>query len=148
MILLHLETKPMPTTVDKTINPLGINPKNYPYRNNLIELISVSGTNGFPLDDIVEIKTAIPLTESMELINKADKIICIDSYLQHLCWYMGKKAVVIFGQSNPDIFGHKENINLLRDVRYLRKHQFDKWELCPYIEKAFVLPEQVIKAIA
>ena len=52
---------------------------------------------------------------------------------------------MLFGQSDPLIFGHPENINLLKDRKYLREQQFWWWEQCEYKEDAFVRPEEVIK---
>jgi ADP-heptose:LPS heptosyltransferase len=135
MVLLQLTAKPL--------RGGGINPKNYPYADELKALIK---------EEIIEIDKPIPLQESKDLINKARKIICIDSYLQHLCWNLGKQAVVLWGQSDPLIFGHSENINLLKHRNYLRNKQFDLWEFTEYNQTrnrpdAFVLPEEIIKYI-
>jgi hypothetical protein len=54
---------------------------------------------------------------------------------------------VIWSQSNPLIFGHEENINLLKDKKYLRKEQFYLWEQCEYNKDAFVEPTTVLKHI-
>lgn len=128
MILLHLKSKELRNGKE--------NPKNYPYIDELKALLK---------DEIVEITHPIPLKESIALIEKADNIICCDSYLQHLCWYVGKKAIVLWGQGDSKIFGHDENINLLKSRENLRKFQFRFWEQSDYREDVFVRPEEVIK---
>jgi ADP-heptose:LPS heptosyltransferase len=128
MILLHLKSKELRNGKE--------NPKNYPYIDELKELLN---------DDIIEITKPIPLKESIELIKKAKNIICIDSYLQHLCWSVGKKAIVLWGQGNPEIFGHKENINLLKSKDNLREFQFRFWEQSDYKKDVFIKPKKVIK---
>jgi hypothetical protein len=70
-----------------------------------------------------------------------------DSFFQHFCWDLGKPGVVVFGQSDPNIFGHPENINLLKDRSYLRDKQFWIWEQAEYKEDAFVNPEVVLEAL-
>ena len=39
--------------------------------------------------------------------------------------------------SDKNIFGYPQNINLLKNKKYLRKNQFDTWEAEEFIEKAF-----------
>lgn len=138
-ILLHMQAKPLRWNK-------GVNPKNYPFRDRLVELLR---TKYGEQCIIVEINSPIPLAESKQLIQEADLIICVDSYLGHLCWYMGKRAIVLFGQSDPIIFGHPENINLLKDRKYLRPQpqQHWLWEQAECNDDAFVAPEVVLQTI-
>jgi hypothetical protein len=62
-----------------------------------------------------------------------------------LAWDIGKPGIVLWGQSDPLIFGHPENNNLLKDRKYLREKQFWWWEQCDYNAEAFVRPEEIIK---
>ena len=48
-------------------------------------------------------------------------------------------------KSDPNIFGHPENINLLKDRSYLAEQQFLWWDLYEYNPEAFVKPEEVLK---
>ena len=142
LVLLQLESRQLSSGwKNEAINPKNINPKNYPHRERLIELLKEKGY------EIKEIKEKIPLAESKKLIQEADLIICIDSYLQHLCWYVGKQAIVIWGISDPEIFGHSENINILKDRSYLRKDQMLRWEQAPYVPESFSPPEDIMKEI-
>lgn len=134
-ILVHLTTK-----ILNGEKP-GVNPKNYPWRIQLLTALKDAGHT------VVEIDKPIPLGESRKLIADADIVVCIDSYLQHLCWYMDKVAIVIFGQSDPLIFGHSSNINILKDRKYLREQQFWLWEQTTANDEAFVEPEVILKEI-
>ena len=46
--------------------------------------------------------------------------ICIDSSLQHMCSNrtFNKKGVVLWGTSNPEMFGYENNVNLLSEYPY------------------------------
>lgn len=78
--------------------------------------------------------------EMKEMLDWCDTWISVDTYWQHFAWLHQKPGVVIFSQSDPEIFGHEENINLLKDVRYLRPNQFSTWEDSWYNEEAFISP--------
>jgi hypothetical protein len=64
-----------------------------------------------------------------------------------LAWYYNKSGIVLWGQSDPRIFGHIENINLLKNNRYLRKDTFGTWGNVPYDAEAFVSPAEVLDAL-
>lgn len=128
-----------------------INPKNYPYWYELIDLLKKEGyeviqvgvTGEEPL--IYEFKQNMPLTELATLVSECDTWISVDSFFQHFCWDLKKPGIVLWGQSDPNIFGHPENINLLKDRKYLRPYQFHLWEQCEYNKDAFVDPIYVMK---
>ena len=132
----------------KKLRTEGINPKNYPWWPELIELIKEPivqvGVEGEePL--VKDFRANLSIPELYALIEKCRTWISVDSFFQHLAWDAGKPGIVLFGQSDPLIFGHPENINLLKDRKYLREQQFWWWEQCEYKEDAFVRPEEVIK---
>jgi hypothetical protein len=124
------------------------NPKNYPWWPELISLIKepivqvgIEGEEQL-VDDFRKDLSVLELTA---LIENCRTWISVDSFFQHLAWDIGKPGIVLFGQSDPIIFGHPENINLLKDRKYLREQQFWWWEQCEYKEDAFVKPEEVVK---
>jgi ADP-heptose:LPS heptosyltransferase len=82
------------------------------------------------------------------LLLDQDSFITIDSYLQHYAWFLGKCGIVVWGQSDPAIFGHGLHVNLLKDEKYLRPDPFNIWEGRAVIEEAFVRPEIVVQALA
>lgn len=112
------------------------NPKDYPYWDKLIELLKKEYK-------IIEVGI-LPLKELDKLIEECYTWIAVDSFFQHYAWYKGKKGIVIFGKSDPNIFGHKENINILKDRNHLRSNQFSIWELEEYSEDCFTQPEEII----
>ena len=130
-----------------------INPKNYPYWQELVEQLYKNkyeivqvGVEGE--DQLVpDFRKNLPLAELAKLVNECDTWISVDSFFQHFCWDLKKPGIVLWAQSNPEIFGHPENINLLKDKKYLRPYQFHLWEQCDYNKEAFVEPDQVIKYI-
>ena len=126
-------------------------PKNYPFWKEVIEHID---------EDIVQIgidgeeqlvpdfRKNLQLYELSVLTTQCRTWVSIDSFFQHFCWDLNKPGIVIFGQSDPNIFGHTENINLLKDRKYLRPDQFATWDKCRYDTEAFAEPEKVIRLLA
>lgn len=128
------------------------NPKNYPFWNELLgmlpkgtEVIQIGEVGERRLDYVSQYLTNLPFKDLRALIDKCDTWIGIDSFFQHLAWSQGKKGIVLFSQSNPDIFGHPENINLYQDRIYFRKYQFQTWEEAEYNKDAFVKPDIVME---
>ena len=129
-----------------------VNPKNYPYWDDVIgllkkdyDLIQVGVTGEVPL--VQDFRKGLPIQDLRKLIGQCDTWISVDSFFQHLCWDEGKKGVVIFSQSDPRIFGHVENINLLKDPKFLRGNQFQLWSQTAYNSDAYVTPELVVKTV-
>lgn len=74
--------------------------------------------------------------------------VAVDNFFPHWALLQFKKpGVVIWGQSDPEIFGHPENVNLLKSREYLREKQFDIWESAEHNQDAFVYPEAVVVEI-
>lgn len=122
------------------------NPKNYPYWPELISMIKepiiqigVAGEKQL----VADFRTNLPFTELTRLVQECRTWCAVDSFLQHLAWDLGKPGVVIFSQSDPKIFGHPENTNLLKDRKYLRPNQFWLWTQTAYDIDAYVSPEVV-----
>jgi ADP-heptose:LPS heptosyltransferase len=124
------------------------NPKNYPYWKELISLIDrpivqvgVEGEEQL----VPDFRKNLSIPELSTLIMECQTWIGVDSFFQHLCWDLGKPGIVLWGQSDPLIFGHPENTNLLVDRKYLREKQFWWWEQCEYKKECFVSPKEVVK---
>jgi ADP-heptose:LPS heptosyltransferase len=140
-----------------------LNPKNYPYWREVIKGVNTfdSYFNYLSEYHFIQIgregeeqlcedfRKDLSFKEIELLLKNSFTFVTVDSFLQHLAWKIGKRGIVIFSQSDPEIFGHKENINLLKDRSYLRpgREQFWKWDQCEWNEDAFVSPDEVIKAI-
>ena len=100
------------------------------------------------IDGVDDIKYDLPLVELGVLLDSCTTWISVDNFWPHFCHLHNKPGVALFAQSDPNIFGHSENVNLLKDRKYLKDRQFDIWEYCPYIEEAFVTPSEVIGALS
>ena len=123
------------------------NPKNYPYWKKLIALIDepivqVGITGEKQL--VPDFRQNLPIAELKGLIAECRTWIAVDSFFQHLAWAERKQGIVLWSVSDPNIFGHPENINLLKDRSYLASNQFLWWDFTPHNSEAFVKPEEVI----
>ena len=126
------------------------NPKNYPYWKELIALIDEPiiqvGIEGEePL--VHEFLKNLPIARLRELIAECRIWIGVDSFFQHLAWDCGKPGIVLWSVSDPLIFGHPENTNLLKSRDYLAPNQFLWWDFTPHNPEAFLKPEEVVKFI-
>jgi ADP-heptose:LPS heptosyltransferase len=133
----------------KTLRNGKINPKNYPYWKELIRLIDepivqvgIEGEEQL-VDDF---RKNLSLPELRKLIQECRTWISCDSFFQHLGWDEKKRGIVLWSVSDPIIFGHAENINLLKDRKNL-KDQFLWWEHTEFDENKFVSPEKVIECL-
>jgi len=126
------------------------NPKNYPYWKELIaqidERIIQVGVDGEE-QLVPEFVKNLPIARLKELIAECRTWIGCDSFFQHLAWDCGKPGVVLWSVSDPLIYGHPENINLLKDRSYLAPNQFLWWDFTEHNPDAFVKPEEVLKFI-
>ena len=126
------------------------NPKNYPYWEELIQKIPKSihivqiGSEGEKqlVDDF---RKNLPINQLSQLIKDCRIWIGVDSFFQHLAWSESKAGIVLWSVSDPLIYGHTANNNLLKDRVYLAKNQFLWWENTEHNPDAFVKPEEVIK---
>jgi len=125
------------------------NPKNYPFWKSVVELredfvqIGIEGEEQL----VPDFRKNLPLSQLRQLINECDTWISCDSFIQHLGWDEGKKGIVLWSVSDPLIFGHAENVNLLKDRSYLAPNQFGWWEFVEHNSDAFVSPEIVKQAL-
>jgi ADP-heptose:LPS heptosyltransferase len=126
------------------------NPKNYPYWKELIRLIEepiiqvgVEGEEQL----VPDFKKNLSLDELGSLVDQCTTWISCDSFFQHFCWDRKKYGIVLWSVSDPNIFGHPENTNLLLDRKNLATNQFLWWDFTEYDATKFVLPEEVVKFI-
>lgn len=124
-------------------------PKNYPWWPELIKLLKDNGHTiiqvGVDHEDqlVDDFRKNLSYNELCDLLKNSDTWLSVDSFGQHLGWSLGIKGIAIFGQSDPNIFGHPENINVLKSREYLRKNQFWLWEQADFNEDSFVKPEEI-----
>jgi ADP-heptose:LPS heptosyltransferase len=129
-----------------------VNPKNYPFWREFLEMLP-SGTEviqvGIEGEEqlMPDFRKNLPLKDLRALIHECDAWISCDSFLQHLAWDEGKKGIVLWSVSDPVIYGHPENINLLKSRDNLAKNQFLWWEFVDHDPSKFVDPEVVFGAL-
>lgn len=124
------------------------NPKNYPFWKELIALIDepiiqvgIEGEEQL----VPDFRKNLPLPELRKLIQECRIWISCDSFFQHLGWDEGKQGIVLWSVSDPLIFGHPKNINLLKDRANLCPNQFFWWEFVEHDSNKFVSPDVVLK---
>lgn len=127
-------------------------PKSYPWAKELATLLEkeehLVQVGGDKDEQVCEdFRKNLSFRDLGKLIAESRTGICVDSYLSHFYWYADRRAIVIFSVSDPLIFGHPENMNLLKDRSYLRENQFDLYYSNQVNPEAFVKPEQVLEAL-
>jgi len=140
MILIHPFAKPLIKG--------GNNPKNYPYWKELIGLIKEPivqiGVEGEE-QPVSDFRKNLSMPELRQLIKDCRVWIGVDSFFQHLAWSEGKPGIVLWSVSDPLIFGHPENRNLLVSREHLAPNQFLWWDYTAFDENKFVKPSEVLK---
>jgi hypothetical protein len=96
---------------------------------------------------VEDFRINLSLQELQQLVQQCRTWISCDSFFQHFCWDIGKPGIVLWGQSDPLIYGHPENTNLLKDRSYLFHNQFLSWDLIPLRLDCFVDPDTVVNAL-
>lgn len=131
----------------------GPSPKNYPYWDSVVSNLSKAGHSVLQLScagekDVVGAtrKNDLPLDKIAQLMRECETWLSCDNFAHHMAWTLGEPGVAIFGSSDPLIFGHPENINLLKSRKYLRDKQFWLWSQETADPDRFVGPEAVINA--
>lgn len=128
------------------------NAKNYPWWPEVIEgikdvydivQIGVEGEQKL-VDDF---RVNLPLVEIGFLVKDCYTWISVDNFLPHLAHLVEKPGIVLWGPSDPNIFGYKENKNLLKARKYLRQNQFGIWDGIKHDPSSFVPPDYVINAV-
>jgi ADP-heptose:LPS heptosyltransferase len=124
------------------------NPKNYPYWEELIALIDepivqvgVDGENQL----VPDFRKNLAIPQLRQLIKDCRIWIGVDSFFQHLAWSECKPGIVLWSVSDPLIFGHPENHNLLKSRDNLARNQFLWWDFVEYDKEKFIAPKEVIK---
>lgn len=126
------------------------NPKNYPYWEELISLIDEPivqiGIEG-ERQLVSDFRVSLPIADLKALLKECKTWISCDSFFQHLGWLEKKQGIVLWSVSDPLIFGHPENINLLKDRSYLAPNQFLWWQAYEHNKDSFVEPQEVLQHI-
>lgn len=109
--------------------------------NNPIIQVGVDGEEQL----VPDFRKNLCIPELQALLSECDAWIGVDSFFQHLAWQAGKRGIVLWSVSNPKIFGHPENVNLLKDDENMVKNQFLWWENVPHSDDNFVDHEDIFE---
>jgi ADP-heptose:LPS heptosyltransferase len=124
------------------------NPKNYAFWDELIALIDEPivqvGVEG-EKQLVPDFRKNLAIPQLRQLIKDCRIWIGVDSFFQHLAWSEGKPGIVLWSVSDPLIFGHSENHNLLKSRDNLAQNQFLWWDFVEYDKEKFICPKEVIK---
>lgn len=128
-------------------------PKNYPYWDSVVahllkagySVVQVSRTGEKDVPGTTR-KNDLTIDQIAKLMKECETWLSVDTFAPHMAWTLGEPGVAIFGSSDPLIFGHPENINLLKNRKYLRAQQFWLWSQESADPDRFVGPEAVINA--
>jgi glycosyltransferase involved in cell wall biosynthesis len=130
------------------------NPKNFPYWTELVSMMKASGCyviqigiSGEKLIGADEVVLNASFDRLKTLLDNADTFLSVDSFFPHFAHYHGKYGIVIFSQSDPNIFGYPENLNVLKSRDYLRKEQFWLWTQAEFNETAFISSKEVLDKV-
>lgn len=133
----------------------GNNPKNYPFWEELIfklkgydlNVLQIGAWKEQPLLGVDNVIFGASLNTLLINLREALTFICVDNFLPHFAHFYNIPGIVLWGQSDPTIFGYPENDNLLLSRKHLRPKQFDIWEGIEYKEQVFVKPDVVISVL-
>ena len=132
------------------------NAKNFPSWKELVALLIQEGYEVIQVGTLGEeiipgassIVLGAPLSSLKDLISEALTWISVDNFFPHFATLVcHKKGIVLWGKSDPVIFGDSSNFNLLKSRDCLRKEQFKWWETEEYDPSVFVSPEDVVKVL-
>jgi ADP-heptose:LPS heptosyltransferase len=112
-------------------------------RNNHVLQVGVLGEE--PIAKHVKFNASMEQLETE--IKKHDLFISVDNFFPHMASHYDINGIVIWGKSDPNIFGYRKFTNLIKDRNNLRLNQFDVWEGVEYDENVFVSPETVLNAV-
>ena len=141
----------------KTFDSGKENPKNYPHWKELVQflhqegfyLIQVGTVNEKMIEGVDEFVADKHFSELEPLIRECTTWISVDNFFPHFCNCVdpSKWGIVLWSKSDPNLFGYKQNINLLKSKKYLRSNQFGIWLNEPYMQEAFVRPQMVMSTL-
>ncbi len=130
------------------------NAKNYPWWGEVVHELSKNhvvtqiGSPGEPeIEGVSRAYLGFPLESVKKMVKDHHMILSVDNFLPHFANLYDKGGVVIFGRSDPNIFGYDHNVNILLNREYLRKDQFQIWEIVEYSDRIWPSSDFVVKEV-
>lgn len=130
-----------------------VNAKNYPWFPKLVQLLNRDGYRVIQIgvsgeeriEGVGEFLANLSYGGLINLVNRYTGWISVDNFFPHFCHANKlKSGIVLWGPSDPRIWGYSRNINLLRGRDYLRQHQMQTWNEIEFDAQRFVYAENVI----
>ena len=107
-------------------------------------IIQITRPNGYKLDNVERLDQPLSNMELFSLTAKAEKLVLIDSCLQHAAAALNKKSTVLWVGTSPKVFGYDLHINIKAKLpkkanqlisSYLFDYQFENnIHECPYMD--------------
>ncbi len=107
-------------------------------------IIQITRPNGYKLDNVERLDQKMSNMELFSLVVKANKLVLIDSCLQHAAAALNKKSTVLWVGTSPNVFGYNLHTNLTAKLpkkanqligSYTFDYQFENnIHECPYMD--------------
>jgi hypothetical protein len=142
MILLNAWSRPLRSGKQ--------NPKDYPWWPQVLAEITVPVVQVAVRGEqalVDDVRWDLDLTQLALLVKECSIWLGVDSFFQHFCWDLNKPGIVLWGPSNPNIFGHEQNVNLTLGSIAWRANQFLTWEQETHDANRFVSASVVLEHV-
>lgn len=133
-----------------------ISAKHYPSWPELVSMLKVNGHEIIQIgvqgeeriEGVDQFVVGWPFDKIKTLMESCDTFVSVDSWFPHFAHYHRlKPGVVLWGKSNPRVWGYAENENLIVGEDKFRQFQYMDWESEPHDPSVFVPPRQVAWAV-
>lgn len=127
--------------------------KTYPFWKDLIGLLHNNNHTLTQIGEIGEEKLVSDVRFNLQkkdhkkLLAEHDTFISVDTWYPHFAHKLGRPGVVIWGKSDPAIYGYDTHFNIFKDRRYFRKEQFRIWSEEPYDANVFLTADKVLESV-
>jgi ADP-heptose:LPS heptosyltransferase len=74
----------------------------------------------------------LSVRQSMAVIGASSYYIGVDSFLNHVAAALNTPAIILFGASSPEVFGHSQNVNISKRLWCSPCIDFIAHSACPY----------------
>jgi ADP-heptose:LPS heptosyltransferase len=118
------------------------NAKNYPFWPALLKELALPDVVQIarPEDTalVADCRTTLATADVEQLVKDCEWWLAVDSFLPHLAHMLKKPGIVMWGPSDPRIFGYPEHLNLQPSPPQLRPDPFGLWADCAHSSSRFL----------
>ena len=101
--------------------------------------IQVGVESEFLLEGVVDFRGTLNLREQLAILANSNFFLGVDSFWQHAAAALRIKSLVLFGDTSPNHFGHKNNINIYKNLSCSPCIDWIHGYNCPYSKKCMDL---------